>query len=56
MMTNLDLYWRSNRSWYHFEEIDEDDLIPVLNDDAPIEAKRSYENYLKQRERSENAI
>ncbi len=55
-MVNLDLYWRSNRFWYHFEEIEEDLFIPVINDDAPFEAKESYGNYLKQKERSKDAI
>lgn len=55
-MTNLDLYWRSDRSWYHFEEIEEDFLVPVINDDAPEEAKLSYKNYLEQKKRSNEAV
>lgn len=39
----LDFYWRSKPEWWHFEGSKQ-----VLNDDAPIEAKKSYNNYLKQ--------
>lgn len=44
-MVKLDLYWKSNRAWYHYN----DALIPVLNEDAPPEAKESYQNYCKQK-------
>lgn len=56
LMKNLDLFWRSNRSWYHYEEVEKDILIPVVNDDAPSEAKQSYENYLKQNQLSKEAL
>ena len=42
-MRKLDLYWMSNREWITFTEEG-----PVLRDDAPPEAKESYERYLKQ--------
>ena len=42
-MTTLDFYWQSNKDWYHLEGFD-----VVLNDDAPQEAKDSYEHYLQQ--------
>lgn len=42
-MTVLDLYWSSDKKWWHFEG-----LTAVVNDDAPEEAKKSYENYKKQ--------
>lgn len=48
-MTKLDYYWASNKEWYHLNEY----MRFVVNDDAPEEAKKSYQNYLKQkRERS----
>ncbi len=43
-MTRLDGYWTTNEDWYHFDE----NGMPVINDDAPPEAKESYENYRKQ--------
>lgn len=42
----LDRYWQSNRDWWHYEGYER-----VLNDDAPQEAKASYKNYLKLREK-----
>ena len=42
-MVKLESYWRSNREWFHF-----DAQGCVLNDDAPEEAKRSYQLYLQQ--------
>jgi len=44
-MTVLDLYWQSNKNWYHYEGWN-----AVLNEDAPPEAKASYKQYLKQLE------
>lgn len=44
-MKRYDFYWKSNHDWYHFN----DDLFPVMNDDAPDEAKESYRNYLRQK-------
>ena len=43
-MTKLDFYWQSKKEWYHLTESGDF----VVNDDAPTEAKKSYENYLKQ--------
>lgn len=43
-MTKLDYYWASNKSWYHLDS----NMQFVVNDDAPEEAKKSYNNYLKQ--------
>ena len=45
MTSNLDLFWKSNEAWYHW-----DDEVGgfVINDDAPEEAKQSYERYLEQ--------
>ena len=42
-MKNIDMYWASNTDWFDFD----DDLIPVIRKDAPIEAKNSYFNYMK---------
>lgn len=42
-MTKLDMFWRSKREWWHIENFD-----AVLNNDAPEEAKKSYEHYKKQ--------
>ena len=42
-MVKLELYWESNRDWYHY-----DGWTSVLNDDEPEEAKRSYRVYLQQ--------
>ena len=44
-MTKLDFYWKSNKSWYHRDDVT---LSCVINDDAPEEAKKSYQNYLEQ--------
>jgi hypothetical protein len=43
-MTKLDYYWASKKEWYHLNE----NMCFVVNDDAPEEAKKSYQNYLKQ--------
>ena len=43
-MTKLDFYWQSNKDWYHITET----CDFVVNDNAPEEAKKSYQNYLKQ--------
>ena len=45
MTKNIDLYWKSNKDWYHWDEEVEG---YVINDDAPEEAKESYERYLEQ--------
>ena len=43
-MVKLDLFWRSNEDWYHIN----DSNNIVINDDAPLEAKKSYFKYIKQ--------
>ncbi len=43
-MVMLEHYWLSNEDWWHREEYGK----KVINDDAPPEAKRSYEIYLEQ--------
>ena len=43
-MTKLNLYWKQNRDWWEYK-----DCIPVMREDAPIEAKLSYSQYVKQR-------
>lgn len=46
-MRKLDCYWMENDEWWHYNE----NLFPVINDDAPEEAKKSYEHYLEQTSR-----
>lgn len=43
MTKNIELYWHSNRDWWHY-----DGYAMVINEDAPKEAKESYKRYLKQ--------
>lgn len=47
-MRKLEYYWQSNHAWWKFQ-----DGIPVLTDDAPPEAKKSFERYLRQIEEYE---
>lgn len=47
-MRKLEYYWHSNREWWKFQN-----GIPVLTDDAPPKAKKSYEKYLNQIEEYE---
>lgn len=42
-MKKLDLFWKTNRDWWEYRN-----GVPVLKDNAPAEAKESYERYLKQ--------
>ena len=42
-MEKLDLYWASNKDWYYCEG-----CIAILADDAPPEAKASYDNCMRQ--------
>lgn len=44
-MKRLDFYWKSDKSWYHW---DDKFSYYVINDDAPEEAKESYKHYLEQ--------
>ncbi len=46
-MTNLDYYWKSNKDWI---EKRESGFGWKLKEDAPKEARESYEHYLKQLE------
>ena len=50
-MTRLENYWMSNEDWVDFSKED-----VCVKDDAPEEAKRSYEKYLKQIEEKGNAV
>jgi len=43
-MKKIDHYWQSNPDWWHWDE----NMNKVVNDDAPEEAKKSYEHYLEQ--------
>lgn len=42
-MRKVDMFWKSNSDWWEFRN-----CIPVVKDDAPPEAKKSYERYLEQ--------
>ena len=42
-MKKVDMYWMSNRDWWFFQ-----DGNYHIKDDAPDEAKVSFERYLKQ--------
>ena len=44
-MRKLGYFWRSNEDWFYMNE----NCVFVLNDDAPEEARKSYENYLRQK-------
>lgn len=43
-MQKLDIYWKTNKDWYFY-----DGLVPKIKDDAPEEAKESYQHYLQQK-------
>lgn len=51
-MTKLDYFWKSKKEWYHMDE----NCRFVINDNAPTEAKKSYQHYLEQRERKATAL
>ena len=42
-MKKLDLYWKSDRSWWEFKN-----HIQVIKKDAPPKAQESYKRYLQQ--------
>ena len=43
-MKKVDLYWKSNPAWWEYNK----DLIPIMKESAPPEAKASYERYIQQ--------
>ena len=47
-MRKFDYFWRSDKSWYYRKE----NGACVLKDDAPPEAKESYQHYLEQTRRA----
>lgn len=49
MIKNLDLYWQSNPDWWHYDE----ELRARINDNAPEEAKKSYEHYREQKRKNQ---
>ena len=51
-MRKLDLYWRSNKNWFHWTENGD----AIINDDAPKEAQESYKRYLEQKKRAAEQI
>ena len=48
-MRKFDYFWCSKKEWYHYE-----DLIRVVNDDAPKEAQESYKHFLEQQKEVKN--
>ena len=42
-MRKLDLYWMSNKEWREIRS-----HTPVVKENAPTEARKSYERYLEQ--------
>lgn len=50
-MTRLENYWMSNKNWIDFSKED-----VCVREDAPEEAKKSYELYLKQLKEREQTI
>lgn len=42
-MIAYDLYWKSNDDWWEFDK----NFDYVIKEDAPKEAKQSYENYVR---------
>lgn len=46
-MRTLDLFWLTNPEWYDYTDDNEGELFLV--DDAPPEARASYERYLEQK-------
>lgn len=43
-MKKIDLFWKSNRDWWEYDK----DYVPIMKESAPLEAKESYNRYLKQ--------
>lgn len=43
-MLKMENKWRENKDWWHYNEYG----LPVVNDDAPEEAKESYKKYVEQ--------
>lgn len=50
-MTRFDEYWKTNKAWHTTIKLPDGRSKIVMKDDAPPEAKRSYNNYIKQYER-----
>lgn len=46
-MKKLNLYWMSDPDWYGFA--DDEDGTPFLTEEAPAEAKESFERFLEQK-------
>ena len=43
-MRKLDVFWYSNKAWFHLNEYGQ----RVINPDAPPEAQQSYKHYIEQ--------
>lgn len=44
-MRKLDLFWKTNREWYYYD----DELNVHIKSSAPDDAKESFKNYLEQK-------
>lgn len=46
-MRKLNLYWMTNPDWYDYA--DEDGTEPFLTEEAPPEARASFQRYIEQK-------
>ena len=51
-MKKLDLYWMTNPDWFGFA--DDEVGTPFLTEEAPDEAKESFEHFLEQKKEMTN--
>ena len=51
-MRKLDLYWTDNPDWWYRDE----NGVRHIKEDAPEDAKKSYEHYLEQQKRHEETL
>lgn len=51
-MRKMDFYWASNKDWYYRDE----HFNPHIKSTAPKEAKESFQHYLEQLKKSEEAM
>ncbi|MGI6608885.1 MAG: hypothetical protein ACOX1F_07965 [Erysipelotrichaceae bacterium] len=43
-MRKVEVKWKENPKWWHYNE----NGLPIINNDAPEEAKESYKKYREQ--------
>ncbi len=51
-MRKLDYFWKTNKDWYHRKE----NGVCVINEDAPLDAQKSYQHYLEQCKEAQKRI